>query len=109
MHIYFGERMLKGYCFPFLVRNCISYERIQYINDIYKIQYTLLSSIWFVKIVKISTNLKEESKEREGGKEGGGNRAKNRVPNTNTPTERFPEKMTVCLKSDRGEGGGRDR
>ena len=33
MHIYFGERMLKGYCFPFLVRNCISYERIQYIND----------------------------------------------------------------------------
>lgn len=69
MHIYFGERMLKGYCFPFLVRNCISYERIQYINDIYKIQYTLLSSIWFVKIVKISTNLKEESKEREGGRE----------------------------------------
>lgn len=35
-----------------------------------------------------------------------GSRAKNRVPNTNTSTERFPEKMTVSLKSDRREGGG---
>lgn len=38
-----------------------------------------------------------------------GSRAKNRVPNTNTSTERFPEKMTVSLKSDRREGGGEER